>query len=433
MNKVKWELVFINNDEFKFYLNRYDFIQLSKLSKITRLKLKPKVFEKIHISKMYQKFVIEETNKFHEILDWNKENISDLPIRDYIKSFNFRIHKIKPYIKSISISLSNHYHLSEISSLFSQLTSLYIYDTKISLTAFIEALNSLKILENLKIITVNFIQYRNETYPIIPIKLPNTLKFIHWTNNTVSLCDLEEEPTTINFSYGRTLSGRIKFLFQINNYPNLKKFSSTLLPTLFNSKILLKNPNLYCLDLKINVLSQAEISMIQLARNIKKIQLSIDCLSFNLSSINLSFPYLNSIDFFKADNRVWPFFEKLALSSPNLSELKVEFFSEKPLSVIRLVNNLYHLQKLTLDSKCPVNLNFSNFNPSPTLKHLEILFMQDIYRHLSKLSQLHSLKVVSFRKEVFNNIYLSTINQESVPKPWKLAFVGDSIKFYNIR
>ncbi|KXN70654.1 hypothetical protein CONCODRAFT_170483 [Conidiobolus coronatus NRRL 28638] len=433
INKTKWELVFINNDEFKNYLNRCDFIQLSKLSKITRLKLKSKVFEEIYISKWYKKLIIEELSKCYDIRDWHNVNSSDLSIYDHIKSFNLQIHEIKPYIKSINImSLSNHFHLSEISSLFSQLTSLYIYDAKISLTAFINALNSLKALQNLKIITVSFIQYRNETYPIIPIKLPITLKSIHWTNNTVSLCDLEEEPLTINFGYGRTLSGRIKFLFQHDNYPNLKKFSSILLPTLFNSKILSNNPNLNCLDLKINVLSETEVSMIQLAQNIKKLELGIDSLNLNLSGITLNFPCLNSIYLFKVDNRIWPFLEKLTLSSPNLSELKIEFHSDKLLPVINLANNLGYLQKLIIDSKCPINLNFNNFNPSPTLKHLEILFMQDIYRHLPKLSQSHTLKVVSFRKGAYNNIYLSTLNQENTPKPWKLAIVGESIKCYNI-
>jgi hypothetical protein len=167
MGKINWEIIFINNiDQLNAFLNTNYFAELSQLSKIIRLKFKPKLFSKIIVNDNIYENISGKISKSNKIYSNFDVLINKLPINEYIEIFNRCFNSFIPYINSIDLKThSNHYQLLEVSNLATNLTSLSIYNTLISLAVFNKALNTLKCLERLRVDSVNFIIYNNENYP----------------------------------------------------------------------------------------------------------------------------------------------------------------------------------------------------------------------------------------------------------------------------
>ncbi|KXN67225.1 hypothetical protein CONCODRAFT_167660 [Conidiobolus coronatus NRRL 28638] len=254
-----------------------------------------------------------------------------------------------PYINTIGIkNYGSHYHLLKLSQLTPQISNLYIYNITISLSSFKIALNSLVNIENLKVLYINFIKYSSEVDPIGPFSLPNTLKCIDWQYCRVFSCSLEEDPQSINYSYELSLSESRELLFQPGYLPSLKKFTSHNLPISVSEKMLSNNPQLSILDFKITDIES--ISIFELIQNIKKLVFRVYYLNYDLNTLNLNFPKLTYLNFYINNAEVWPLLEKLALSSPNLLDLRVQFESYSNPPISNIVNKVHNLKSLAIIS-----------------------------------------------------------------------------------
>ncbi|KXN70655.1 hypothetical protein CONCODRAFT_70452 [Conidiobolus coronatus NRRL 28638] len=392
MYKINWELIIINNEEFKYYLNNSDLKELSKMSKIVRLKLKHKLKKNLIYLNLVM-FIILTI-------------FTEIPIIDYTKLFNRRLKQFLPYIKRINFkAYSTHYHLLEASNLLPNLTSLSTFGATLSLAAFKNALNNLKNLKILKIEAIHFIQYRGESDRFTRIKLPINLSYIKWKHCSISVSDLEEDPQSIKFIYNQTLSEH-------------------------NYRLFLINPQLTRVNLLITIFNDVALYVLSLIPNIKAMKICVDHLHNNLNDANLKYLELNSLCYYRADLRNWPLFELIVNSSPNLVDIRVELIFDKGPPLIELINKLQNLQKLTIKSVAHIDLKFEDLSHSSTLKYLEIWINIDINSVLVNLAQCCNLEVICFRKELFASNYLLNLKQESIPEPWNLVNIGDFIRYY---
>ncbi|KXN70682.1 hypothetical protein CONCODRAFT_158108, partial [Conidiobolus coronatus NRRL 28638] len=377
-------------------------------------------------------------NEEYEVSDNNSSYLVnsslDLPFTEYTKLFNGCIEKFRPYIKCVKFGkYSNHYQLLEVSRVFFQLSKLSISNTKISLMAFQKALSNLKYLKSFSMHGVSFLHYNGDPESIKPIILPNTLKHLDWQSCKVLHTVVEEDPQSASFDYFGSESVHSMFQFQPDYFSKLKLYSSYLLDEYpFNMEILRLNPQLTYLKLWIGEFNETSVSIISLIHNVKNLELYVDRLNFNLKIINFSLPNLTCLRFYRAELRVWPLIEKLALSSPNLSELRIEIGIYTDPNIIELVNNLPNLKKLAIQSYFDINPNFEDFRPGPKFEYLELHVQLNVHPILNKLAQYPNFKAVIFNKSFFELSSLLIQDQENTAPPWKLINTQKFIKYYKL-
>jgi hypothetical protein len=434
MSEIKWDIIFINNNEFNYYLKKSDYIELCKLSKLVRLKLRPRLFESVIIGKNIEKVLNEEYEDSEKSHSYPVNKALDLSFTEYIKLFNICIEKFCPYIKYIKLGKhSNHYQLLEISKTFSQLSKLSISNTKIGLISFQKALGGLKFLESFSIHGVSFLHYNGDPESVKSIILPNTLKYLDWQSCNVLHTVVEEDPQSASFDYFGTESAHSMIQFQPDYFSRLKLYSSYLLDEYpFNIDILRLNPQLRYLKLWIGEFNETNASVINLIHNVKNLELYVDRLIFNLKMINFSLPNLTYLRFYRAELRVWPLIEKLALSSPNLSELRIEIGIYTDPNIIELANNLPNLKKLAIQSYFDINPNFEEFRPGPKFEYLELHAQLNVHPILNRLTQYPNFKAVIFNKSFFELSNLLNQDQENTVPPWKLINTQKFIKYYKL-
>jgi hypothetical protein len=433
MSKINWELIFINNGEFNAYLNTADFIELSKLSKLMRIKLRPKVFENICFTDIFSEFLCQELAQYNINTKHYNSDSYYFPVAKYKSSFIKCLQSFAPYTMSVKFKLySNHYQLLEVSRVFRQLTILSISGIVVSLAAFSNALFNLQSLESLSIERNKFIQYIPEWGSSTSVILPNNLNHISWQRCKVYLCNLEEDPQLMKYNYHNTLSEHVDFQFQIDTFPKLRKFSCFLLPIIFNTDFLLNHPKLSSFSFTIDKLDEASTTIFHKIQNIGSLELNVISMDMNLNleTFSLSLRNLTSVEFYAVKANNWPIFEKVVLSSPNLAELKVNFIHNVYHFLIELINTIPSLQKLVISSLSYSRYGIEYLKPSSSLKCLEIGFDTDIVSTLLKLSNYSSLKVVIFSKKFYDEYYLSTFNNGIVPLPWKLVNIGEFLSYY---
>jgi hypothetical protein len=433
MSVVKWDLVFINNNvEFFIYSSTSDFKEISLTSKLIRLKYKPKLFERILISSNIDKCINEEYIKSNVSTSLTGIKVEKLPVTDYIPYFNICMQRFRPYVKSVRFALfASHCQILEVSRLFSQISSLMVSNFTIELSAFQKVLNNLQSLEKFSISLIDFLHSDKGPNSIKPIKLPNKLKYLEWQNCNISLCTFSEGPQPMYYRYVRTGIYANMPRFEPENFSNLKYYSSHLVSeSPFNIEILKLNPQLTHLKLKIEEFNQDASLMLNLIHSIKKMELTIQSLNFDLSKINLKLPNLTSLHFYGVCTEIWPIIEKLSLSSPKLSDLLIHFGSDGYYQIIELVNNLLNLQKLTIKSYYRLSLNFEEFKPSSKLKYFDLFTELDILPVLNSLDKCPMFKLARFNKWCFDNAHILIKDQENTPKPWKLVDGVNFVKFY---
>jgi hypothetical protein len=431
MSVIKWETIFISNYEFKTYLNSCDFIGLSMLCKLTRLKLKPIIFESFYINSSANGFLIDDSLSSNIQKTIDLKNIYNLSVGEYNILLNNSLKEFLPYINTVGIkNYGSHYHLLKLSQLTPQISNLYIYNITISLSSFKIVLNNLINIQNLKVLYINFIQYSGEVNPAESFSLPSTLKCIDWQFCRVFPCILEKDPQSINYSYELPLSESRELLFQPDHLPSLKKFTSHNLPISVSEKMLTNNPQLTILDFKITDINS--IRILELIQNIKRLVFRVYYLNYDLNTLNLNFAKLTYLDFYINNAEIWPLLEKFALSSPNLLDLKVQFerYSAPPISDI--VNKAHNLESLAIISFDEISINFKEFKPSSSLKYLEVSFYCDIYLVLSDLVPCSGLNTICFDNIIFSDFYLQATKIGDIPKPWRLVKINDAVKYYRI-
>jgi hypothetical protein len=430
MSNNKWELIFIS-EEFKTYLTTSNFFELSKLSKIMRLKLKYKVFENISFINDSNDPTFHKHQESSDITKISSNSKYGISAVNYTKFFNRHLQQYLPYTKGVNFKMcSNHYQLLETSNVLLQLTKLSISETIVSLAAFKKTLLNLKSLENLSIESSKFIHYKCDSNSSTAVKLPGNLKIINWQRCKFYICDLEKDPQILNYNYNNILSPHSDLLFEFTHFPKLRKLSTFLLPILFTEFIAI-HAEIFALNLVFEKLNESTVPIFSKIQNIKKLELNINsmCFTLNMNSIQLSFQELTHLNFELVNLNNWGAFEKLVKSSPNLIDLRVTFNRNVYHFLIELINKTPSLQKLVIIAERNRKYNIEYLALCPCLKYLEICFDADIITTMLKLYQFLTLKMVSFSKKLYDENYLSTLNQEFVPKPWRAIKVEGFIRY----
>ncbi|KXN70649.1 hypothetical protein CONCODRAFT_170479 [Conidiobolus coronatus NRRL 28638] len=430
MGSIKWDIIFINNPEFNTYLNNNDFIELSSLSKLVRLKLMPFLFNNIFIGKNFAQSIVEECNNSNNKLAHNIKCLSELRVAEYFNLFSRCTQKFLQYVKRIDIgSFIVSYQLLEVLYLLPELTSLKISDIKVSLTTFKCVLDRLPKLESLEVEYIIFIQFKHESVQNDPIRLPKNLSYINWQRNMVALCDLNEDPETLDYNYKGHLSNPGESLFQVDYFPELKKFVSLYTSSSFNNQFLLINPHLTWLN--INLQDTAEsASILNHVQNIEKLELSANYVYENFANLDLSLPNLKQLYQYNINERTWQILEKLTQSSPNLTDILLTLSIDIDPPIIELINNIPNLQSLIIISERHFNFNFIELKAKSQLKYLEIHFYCNINKVLEDLVHCTNLHQVSYSMDFQRNALNPIITQEDTPKPWRLVLIGKSVNYY---
>jgi hypothetical protein len=432
MANIKWELIFINDcAELKNYLNIHDFIELSKLCKLARLKLKPKLFENIFISHNVDESINDENMKSSISEDCIIEYNPYLCVSDYIPSFIRYTQHLVHYTKCVNLRMySNHYQLLEISRLLNQLTKLSISDIVVSLTAFNKSLINLQGLESLSIESTKFIHYKGESISAGTVSLPSSLKLINWRSCRLYLCDLESDPQLIKYDYENTLSPHSSLVFKIETFPKLIYFSSYLLSSIFNIGLLSSNPQITWLNYKSDELKQDNSLLFRGIQLLKTLEFEVDRVYLNLSALNLNLPNLKRLIFHNVNFETWSLLRKLTLSSPNLNELNIILTSYICPPIFDTINSIPNLRRLFILSQSSMYFNFDNFIPSKSLEYLELCFDLNINTALKILSKYSKLRLFCIRSKFFDKGYIFDLDPEKTLKPWKLVKIGNCLNYY---
>jgi ribosome biogenesis protein Tsr3 len=438
MSAIKWDFILTNIDEFKEYFENSDLIEVSKLSKLARLKLRRYIFENIIISSNVDEAIIYEILESKACAGNSIINLSNLAFDEYIVWFNRSIHKILPYIKHLNIiNFGNHHHLLEITNFISHLSSLKIHSATLSLTAFQAVLDRLQNLESLSATLSHFIQFRREGNDFVSVRLPNNIQSLVWISCKASLWDLDEDPKSINYTYNKLILRQGLCQFQLNSYPSLISYSSQIDSDIFDRQILELNPQLSRLNYTISSLEDNVITLFNLFQNIKSLELNIFYVYRDISDVNLNFPKLTYLSISGLDVRNSQFLKKMVLSSPSLIDLKIDWNDNSGLSVIEatlisLVNRKLNFKKLSIKARDQANLNFEYFKPDIILNHLEICYNINVPITLLKLSHCDNLKTISIMQKYINKDHYSDLSEQNSPKPWKYLKLGDCIKYYKL-
>jgi hypothetical protein len=434
INKISWELIFINNDEFKAYLNINDLKELSMTSSITRLKTKPKLYSNFFISNNINTLAIEDLENLNIIPDSSINCIYEFQVAENSNFFNRHLRRFLPYINNVNIGFfARDYHLMEVSILLPKLTSLSLSNTTLTYNTFKLALNNLPNLEILIVKSASFTHYTNR-YPITQIKVPDTLKYINWSDLRYYISDMEESYLSLGYRNYETILEKGVLQFCPHKFQNLQKYTSYMLPPDFDKTLILNNPQLTWINFKIRILNEARVTIFNLFKNVKKLELSVDRILGIKDDIKFCFPSLTSLYFYKVNSRTWKLLEKIVLSSPSLAQLEIEFnFDpdiEAPPKLMELINSTPKLQKLFIKSSKSIKLNFENISPSAKLQFLKISFDADIISVLNKLYKIPNIKAVSFRKYFHKEIPL--FNQNLKIEFWRLIDIQEYLSYYKI-
>ncbi|KXN70650.1 hypothetical protein CONCODRAFT_78728, partial [Conidiobolus coronatus NRRL 28638] len=408
-------------------------MELSKLSKSVRAKLRAKVLENIFIGNDVVELIEEEFVHSEFKVVYPMDDIYDLSTEDHITLFNNCTKQFLPYIKNIYIeNPSSHYYLIELSNSLSNLTSLAIYGSKLSLSGFNTVLNNLQGLENLVIDSVYFIQYSEEGDLAKSVKLHTSLKYLVWKYCYIEKCCLQEDPQLIDFDYDGYINERSTIYFDLDHYPKLNYISTVSRNPPFNIEFLLTNPQINWLDYRLEKLNQDTITIFNAIQNIEILELEVAYLDFNLNSINLQLPNLKRLYMHNVSIKTWSILKKLSLSSPNLIELYFDITGYVLPPILDTINSILSLKKLTITSQNSMYFHFDDFSVSKSLEYFELCFEINIDLALSILEKYPNLNTFCIHDKYFDRGYILTVDQENTTKPWILTKMGELIKYNKI-
>ncbi|KXN67712.1 hypothetical protein CONCODRAFT_10163, partial [Conidiobolus coronatus NRRL 28638] len=230
--RIKWDVLFLLR-EFKYYLSRGEFIEISSLNQLLREKLKYKVLYKVRFN---LDFLFQFPNYFY-LEKFEIENELDDEL-EAIK--NFQCSRIDPFIDELVKDLNSFdlnlkqiefdtlyrqgYFIIPLVSNFTHLSSLSIYDCDLELKSFNKLISKLEKLEFLYLNRVEFVVLAEEWHLDYETLLPNSLKELE-----IGYMNLRKEYYK-NAPYNFLLNNTGEYMMEQyyippQRLPNLKKLS----------------------------------------------------------------------------------------------------------------------------------------------------------------------------------------------------------------
>jgi hypothetical protein len=442
--KINWLNIIIIN-EFQNILNLNLLINLSLLSKKTREKLKPLIFNKLELTNIdFELKITHSNNLFVEYFkSLESESSSDdsiienkfceiLNIEDSLTDISYSLKNIKYYTKSVSLEDISRagYYLFSIVSNFCNLTQLKLNSCYIPYSGLVKLGEYLPKLTNIELISVILAKSGKDNVSLSDYIFPKNLRYLRFISNNIT--STESLPDPIEF----LINDKSSAIFETYFIPNISIPSLNYLE--FYGMDPEKTKLIAFLDANPN-LDSLKIFSID-SKLIKKLS-SLKCLEFN---------GVESIDTSENTNNLYSL-SKLTINGyilTNLNDIK---------SFCLLCPNLeyLHFKNLYTDSfqeyidklLAPILLRLTK------LKTLRLLITtNNEILDISKLEQIEELIIdasseivlnlnlenCKFLKKIIINLIFERVNTDHIKhkfnnlKSWKFKFCEDTIIGYKI-
>jgi hypothetical protein len=353
MNKnkslIQWELVFLIH-EFKKCLFLKDIIELSLLSKMLRIKLKPLIFTCIELN------LKKLSNRRSCFVD--KEDQLPVINRTIIEKFlnfslvsnnedDFKVTKIDPFINSIESEFSTNcqyskvirlvnlgkpcFYIFPLISFFNNLTQLKVVKCNISIKDFNTCTDGLKNIEILELVNAEFIEIVEGKSIIKGIKLPDSIKELSWFDNIVA--SSFNQSSAYDFLSKRILMSSTKFDPPAANFPELKrlKYPFNARHPRFLIAFLQNNPQLASISLPFDNINNSHLKYLSINTTITEFWLDFKNISLlGQMSLYPTLPCIKTLVLLNFNMIQYESVRNLIISCTNL--LKLTFVYTPPWS-----------------------------------------------------------------------------------------------------
>jgi hypothetical protein len=392
-NRICWTVIF-GLKEIELYLKICDIRELSSVNKHLREKLKPSLYHHINLT------VYKSIYKKYRHISNNQEET-----KEKVKEFLNELYPFNLFAKKVSCSdYISIYLLSPLFLACSQLKTVWLHYTYISITTLKNIFQSLNSIEALSLTNITAVQWTNCPLKLSDLLLPSTLKRLK-----IQYCKIEKlehsEYSKVDVSH-IPIFNKVDdncFLFKHSPLTNIEFVSllsnENTSVTNINS-FLSVQPNLKALEIEGCVIGQHTIDILASLANFEALSLkNVESTNYYLygeeQSYNSSGSWLiDSIPTFKKLKRLRntysPSYNSLKNSInsfPNLEYLEVDFNED----IIGYFVKNASLKKLTLN--CTTNeLDYTL--PFSSLEYLEIIIDTPLYINFNSLTGSRNLKYI---------------------------------------
>jgi hypothetical protein len=435
--RVKWDVIFLLR-EFKHYLSRSEFIEISSLNQLLREKLKYKALYKV---KFNLDFLFQFPNYFYrEEFEVESEIDNEL---EAIKSF--QCNRIDPFIDELVKGLNTFdFHLKQIEfdrlyrqgyfivplvSNFAHLSSLSIYDCDLELKSFNKLVLKLEKLKFLYLNSVEFVILAEEWHLDHGNLLPSTLEVLQL--GYMSLRKEYYKNAPYNFLLNNTSEYMMnQYYIPPQHLPNLKKLSLSIDTKYYISyfpNLLDLNPQLTHISTPYYHLSPKAVRYLSEANTINEMHIIFKADHYEFKS--LDYMLLNSLNALYFESIISSHYDKvysLISLCPRLTKLhaSLEYYSEG--FIEKVLKKLDHLKviELEIENFMREEFDLSIFSNIESLK-LNISSIEVIrYILPTQLSKLRSIKLSSNEYIESFDIMLGEYNNSTI---WNIKLIGNAI------
>jgi hypothetical protein len=417
---IDWDLI-LNLSEILDYLPTLDKIELSQLSKLFRLKLKPKLFRIIKFGQKPSDLVT--IDKICSNDEMNQACINEHFI-DGFPAISAQILELNLY------RFFNVYKFLQISQTFINLQQIRMFKICLPLEIFRNSLQNLKKLRLLSLDQVTLVQFINDNIIGPLLNLPGEFNSLSLSDCYLIKSKLVEDPLKTSYNYGRQVISKDYLHLMDHQFPNLKSYAilgykHSISPIL--SSFLAKHPDISKLKISSNLLNQQILTLISTHRSVYDLTFE----DFGID-LNLEIPQFSNVKKFNYITYQSQFNWKIIefyLSMTNLTSLTMNYyknFYELMETLLRLLPNLENLK--VFNNYCGGDLEFDQM-PQNTLKTLDLLnFKQktislQLFQNSPKLQKL---RIYKSQKYTLIGIKYSKSNGSE-------ACIDKYFKFWNYR
>jgi hypothetical protein len=196
--EINWINV-ITNSEFQTCLDLNILKEISMVSKLTREKLNPLLFNNLELNLKYIKFEFNALNIGHKKLCSDTEDgyealreESNCSVEDSLCDFVIALNNIKKYTESFNYdsNYNSGYYLYSLISLFDNLTELKIYSCDVPFSAFADIGKALPNLNRLELENLNLIKSTADIITEKDITFPHNLSYLKFFRVCIFTTDL---------------------------------------------------------------------------------------------------------------------------------------------------------------------------------------------------------------------------------------------------
>jgi hypothetical protein len=440
-SEIIW-LNIITNNEFQSYSDLSLLKEISMVSKLTREKLNPLLFNNLELNLKYIKFELNVLNISHNNLYSNpKYDIktlreeSNCSIEDSLNDFVIALNDIKEYTKSFYYysNCNSGYYLYSLISLFDNLTELKMYSCDVPFFMFADIGKNLPNLNKLELDHVDLIKSTADIITEKDINLPPNLSYLKFFHVCIITTYLLSDP--LKYLLERKCENFVNFILPNISIPTLKylDFWTYGEGTYEVEEFLDVNPNLESL-----LTCCYELDITDRLKSLKS--LSIDqYICFDNIHQDFSLDSINNLEF-SVDSDYYEITTKLCQICklcPKLENLKLFYFDKMKYfqstidqHLAPVLSRLQHLKTLVIINENEHVDEVIDFSKFYQVEKLDIQFKKGSLLNI-KFVNCKSLKQVLF-KSFYNKIDEDFMRKFDQYNNWKFKFSEHNVRGYKI-